>query len=219
MRLVVQRVKSASVKALPIGADELDEQAWRLTGSVSNGGLLVLVGLHYKQDDVEMCEFQHRASQLARKLSRLKFFPNGQSTSPTPSSSQSPPTSFSSDPTSSPYSSESPSSTPRPVVGGGARWKSSLQDNSTLSLLLVSQFTLFSEHDKGGKLDFHRALPGPQARERFDCFVQCCRAVLGAHRVAIGSFGELMRIDACLDGPVTVLIDQPDSNISEAKPP
>lgn len=90
-----------------------------------------------------------------------------------------------------------------------ARWKYSVQDAPfELSILAVSQFTLYARTDKGAKPDFHLAMSGDQARPMFDKFVQLLRDNLGSKgKVETGAFGKYMAVEIVNDGPVTIILE------------
>lgn len=67
-------------------------------------------------------------------------------------------------------------------------------------ILCVSQFTLLGDASRGNRPGFQQAAPGEEAKPLYELF--CAEA--GAER---GSFGEDMRIDLVLDGPVTIEIE------------
>ena len=75
-----------------------------------------------------------------------------------------------------------------------------------LPLLVISQFTLHGSLKKA-QPDFHRSAPGGVARELFDSVVAGLRERHGAERVRTGAFGEMMAVDSCNDGPVTLALD------------
>ena len=73
-------------------------------------------------------------------------------------------------------------------------------------LLLVPQFTLAADTDRGRRPSFTRAAePEPaQARAMFDCLVEAARA---SHAVvATSRFGAYMQVSLTNDGPVTFLL-------------
>jgi D-tyrosyl-tRNA(Tyr) deacylase len=80
--------------------------------------------------------------------------------------------------------------------------------------MLVSQFTLFGEpvKGKGNRLDFHRAMAGPEAKVLFDEFVRRVenRCLLLARRAQVrcGEFGAPMRVALENDGPCTIIIEK-----------
>ncbi|HEV7612103.1 MAG TPA: D-aminoacyl-tRNA deacylase [Steroidobacteraceae bacterium] len=72
-------------------------------------------------------------------------------------------------------------------------------------LLLVPQFTLAAETDKGLRPGFSTAAPPDQGRRLFDALVQAARA---RHpRVESGVFGAHMRVSLTNDGPVTFWLE------------
>lgn len=68
-------------------------------------------------------------------------------------------------------------------------------------LLLVSQFTLAADTDKGARASFSSAAPPEEGRRLFDYLVEKARA---AHpEVATGEYGAHMQVALVNDGPVT----------------
>jgi D-aminoacyl-tRNA deacylase len=72
-------------------------------------------------------------------------------------------------------------------------------------LLVISQFTLYAELDKGRRPSWSAAAPGPVAEPLVSGVVQALRD-LGA-RVETGAFGAEMKVSLVNDGPVTIIID------------
>lgn len=71
--------------------------------------------------------------------------------------------------------------------------------------LVVSQFTLYGDTSGGNRPSFINAMPPDQARELYEHFVDELRE-FGAI-VKTGSFGNYMNVQAELDGPVTIVIE------------
>lgn len=90
-----------------------------------------------------------------------------------------------------------------------ARWKYSVKDSPIpLSILAVSQFTLYARTDNGSKPDFHLAMPGEAALPLFNKFVDLLRAELPeGSTVETGAFGRYMNVEIINDGPVTIILD------------
>ena len=74
-------------------------------------------------------------------------------------------------------------------------------------VLVVSQFTLYGEAQKGNRPSFSLAARPEAAEPLYDLFVQHLREILGADAVATGSFGGMMELTIVNDGPVTLIID------------
>jgi D-tyrosyl-tRNA(Tyr) deacylase len=69
-------------------------------------------------------------------------------------------------------------------------------------LLLISQFTLAADTDKGMRPSFTSAASPELGRQRFDQLVTLCRERGGT--VETGRFGAHMRVALVNDGPVTI---------------
>lgn len=82
------------------------------------------------------------------------------------------------------------------------QWASSVVDNG-FELMVVSQFTMFATFKKP-KPDFHQAMGGSEAEGLYEAFVGKCRSELSPGKVSTGSFGAMMNVELCNDGPVTV---------------
>ena len=96
----------------------------------------------------------------------------------------------------------------------GKPWAKSLLDDPSLSVLSVSQFTLYGTIKKGTKPDFHKAAKGMDARSLYDELLNQLRIGLGSEeRVKDGEFGAMMDVSLTNDGPVTIIWDTQDSTL------
>jgi D-tyrosyl-tRNA(Tyr) deacylase len=74
------------------------------------------------------------------------------------------------------------------------------------ALLVVSQFTLYGDVQKGRRPSFIDAAPPAAAEPLYERFVAMLRG-LGAS-VETGRFGAMMDVELVNDGPVTLVIDK-----------
>ena len=75
-------------------------------------------------------------------------------------------------------------------------------------LLVVSQFTLLADTNKGRRPSFNEAAPPTQAEELFERFIEETRAT--RLKVETGRFQQYMQVEIHNDGPVTILLDSKD---------
>ncbi len=74
------------------------------------------------------------------------------------------------------------------------------------SVLVVSNFTLCADTAKGNRPNFINAARPEAAEPLYEYFTECVRQN-GVKTVENGQFGADMKIEAHLDGPVTILLD------------
>ena len=73
------------------------------------------------------------------------------------------------------------------------------------ALLVISQFTLYSDCTKGRRPSFDQAAPPEQAKNLYDYFVERLR--LSNTIVETGVFQAEMEVHLVNDGPVTLVLD------------
>jgi D-tyrosyl-tRNA(Tyr) deacylase len=73
------------------------------------------------------------------------------------------------------------------------------------SVLVVSQFTLYGDAQKGRRPSFIAAARPEQAIPLYEDFINCIKA-LGVP-VATGRFGAMMGVELVNDGPVTLILE------------
>ena len=71
--------------------------------------------------------------------------------------------------------------------------------------LAITQFTLYGDARKGRRPSFNHAAGNDAALELYESFVRHLRA-RGIHTEQ-GAFGQIMHIQAALEGPVSILLD------------
>ena len=74
-------------------------------------------------------------------------------------------------------------------------------------ILVVSQFTLYGDTQKGRRPSFIHAAPPSVAEPLYDRFVQLLRD-RAPDRVETGVFGAMMDVELVNDGPVTLVLDR-----------
>ncbi len=84
-----------------------------------------------------------------------------------------------------------------------------------LPALVVSQFTLAAEGDRGRRPSFDRAAPPEVARELYELFVRELEGV--GLTVATGRFAARMEVEIVNDGPVTFVLETAPSEASPRK--
>ncbi|NRA90656.1 MAG: D-tyrosyl-tRNA(Tyr) deacylase [Simkaniaceae bacterium] len=75
-------------------------------------------------------------------------------------------------------------------------------------LLIVSQFTLYGECEKGRRPSFINTMKSSDACFLYESFVRKAKEKIGESRVETGSFGAEMQIHLVNDGPVTFLLSR-----------
>ena len=78
------------------------------------------------------------------------------------------------------------------------------------SVLVVSQFTLYGDAEKGRRPSFMAAARPEQAIPLYEAFVNGIKA-LGIP-VETGRFGAMMAVELINDGPVTLILDSPPND-------
>ena len=75
--------------------------------------------------------------------------------------------------------------------------------------LVVSQFTLYGNCQKGRRPSFAKAARPEHAEPLYELFCKRLQQ-LGVQKVATGQFGAMMDVSLINDGPVTLIIDSKD---------
>jgi len=145
MRLVIQRVKKASVRLA----------SGEIVGEIGKG-YLVLVG-------VKNGDNQKDAEVLAEKLAKLRVMADEE-----------------------------------------GKMNLTVEDTKA-RILVVSQFTLYADTQRGNRPSFINAAEPKVARDIYEYFIKLLENK--GLKVETGSFGDYMEISAELDGPVTILLE------------
>lgn len=74
-------------------------------------------------------------------------------------------------------------------------------------LLIVSQFTLYADIQKGNRPSFVKAASPEIAIPLYETFIAACQEAVGKEQVKTGAFGADMAVSLINDGPVTICFD------------
>lgn len=73
-------------------------------------------------------------------------------------------------------------------------------------ILVISQFTLYGETDKGTRPDFSRSMPGEEARAYYERWLAQLRQACDL-KIEAGRFAAKMDVRLVNSGPVTLMLD------------
>ena len=73
-------------------------------------------------------------------------------------------------------------------------------------LLIVSQFTLYANCEKGNRPSFVEAMKPKKANEMYEYFIERCKEKV--KKVERGIFGADMKVTLLNDGPVTIILEK-----------
>ena len=73
-------------------------------------------------------------------------------------------------------------------------------------LLIVSQFTLYANCEKGNRPSFVEAMEPKKANEMYEYFLERCKEKV--KKVERGIFGADMKVTLLNDGPVTIILEK-----------
>lgn len=82
----------------------------------------------------------------------------------------------------------------------------SLRDKG-LSVLVVSQFTLYGDCSNGRRPDFFSAMKGEEAAKLYQLFIE--EFLKENIKVETGRFQAYMQVSLINDGPITILVETP----------
>ena len=73
-------------------------------------------------------------------------------------------------------------------------------------LLIVSQFTLYANCEKGNRPSFVETMEPKKANEMYEYFIERCKEKV--KKVERGIFGADMKVTLLNDGPVTIILEK-----------
>jgi len=74
-------------------------------------------------------------------------------------------------------------------------------------MLIISQFTLYGDAQKGNRPGFTDAAKPDEAIPLYEKFIARVKENIGESKVKTGIFGAMMMVKIFNDGPVTIIID------------
>ncbi len=74
-------------------------------------------------------------------------------------------------------------------------------------VLVISQFTLYGDAQKGNRPSFTEAARSDIAIPLYEKFIQRMKLNLGESKIKTGIFGSMMKVKIINDGPVTLLVE------------
>ncbi|MCE1188126.1 MAG: D-aminoacyl-tRNA deacylase [Ignavibacteria bacterium] len=74
-------------------------------------------------------------------------------------------------------------------------------------VLIVSQFTLYGDAQKGTRPSFSTAARPEAAIPLYELFIKRFHEHIGTEKVKTGIFGAMMTVNIANDGPVTIIIE------------
>lgn len=74
-------------------------------------------------------------------------------------------------------------------------------------ILLVSQFTLYGDTQKGNRPSFTDAAKPETAIPLYEKFLERLKQNLGETKIKTGVFGAMMKVKIYNDGPVTIIVE------------
>ena len=78
-------------------------------------------------------------------------------------------------------------------------------EDVTGELLVVSQFTLYADCNRGNRPGFENAAEPAYAKSIYEYFLSCCKNRFAS--VAHGIFGADMKVSLVNDGPFTIMLE------------
>ena len=82
----------------------------------------------------------------------------------------------------------------------------SLKDTNG-EILIISQFTLYGDAQKGNRPSFIEAAKPEIAIPLYEKFISRMKSNLGEEKIKTGIFGAMMQVKIINDGPVTILVE------------
>jgi D-aminoacyl-tRNA deacylase len=93
------------------------------------------------------------------------------------------------------------------IVGDAGKMNLSVMDIGG-DALVISQFTLYGDAEKGNRPNFMAAMAPEKAEVIYEIFLGYLIARLGPEKVASGRFRANMRVELVNEGPVTILLER-----------
>jgi len=76
-----------------------------------------------------------------------------------------------------------------------------------VEMLIISQFTLYGNAQKGNRPSFTDAANPENAKLLYEKFIERCEFNMGKEKIKKGIFAAMMKVEIHNEGPVTIIVN------------